>query len=48
MQLNQQGTGMVTQTQELIALLRKKIVSKEDAIQFSNKPDELAHAINAL
>ncbi len=48
MQLNQQGTGMVTQTQELVTYLRNKMISKQDAMQYSNKPDELAHAINAL
>ncbi|MEJ2467777.1 MAG: PilT/PilU family type 4a pilus ATPase, partial [Campylobacterales bacterium] len=48
MQLNQQETGMVTQTQELFELVRKKIVSKQDAIQWSNRPDELIKALNAV
>jgi twitching motility protein PilT len=47
MQLNQQETGMVTQTQELFELVRKKIVSKQDAIQWSNRPDEIIKALNA-
>jgi twitching motility protein PilT len=47
MQLNQQETGMVTQTQELFDLVRKKVVSKQDAIQWSNRPDELIKALNA-
>lgn len=48
MQLNQQGTGMTTQTQELTDFLRKKIVSKDIAIQYSNKPDELMRVIESL
>ncbi len=41
MQLNQAGTGMITQTQELVEFLKKKIITKESAVQFSNRPDEL-------
>lgn len=48
MQLNQQGTGMVTQTQEMITYLKNKVITKQDAMQYSNKPDELGNAINAL
>lgn len=48
MQLNQQGTGMTTQTQELVDFLRKKIVSKDTAIQYSNKPDELIRIIDSM
>ena len=48
MQLNQQETGMVTQTQELFELVRKRIVSKQDAIQWSNRPDELIKALGAI
>ncbi|MBN2895927.1 MAG: type IV pilus twitching motility protein PilT [Campylobacterales bacterium] len=48
MQLNQAGTGMVTQSQELIDFLRKKMITKESAIQFSNRPDELVRMIQAL
>ncbi len=48
MQLNQAGTGMVTQSQELIEFLRKKMITKESAIQFSNRPDELIRMIQAL
>lgn len=48
MQLNQQGTGMTTQTQELIEFLRKKIVSKDTAIQYSNKPEELIRIIETM
>lgn len=48
MQLNQQATGMTTQTQELVEFLRKKIVSKDTAIQYSNKPDELLRIIESM
>lgn len=48
MQLNQQGTNMTTQTQEIVDFLRKKIVTKETALQYSNKPDELLRIIEAL
>ena len=48
MQLNQTVTGMVTQTQELIEYVRKKVVSKDSAIQYSNRPDELLKAIQNL
>ncbi len=48
MQLNQQATGMVTQTQELVEYLRQKVISKESAIQFSNRPDELLNVIKNM
>ncbi len=48
MQLNQQETGMTTQTQEILEFLRKKLVNKETAIQFSNKPDELLRLLNNI
>ncbi len=48
MQLNQASTGMVTQTQELVDFLRKKVISKDSAIQFSNRPDELMRVIQNL
>jgi twitching motility protein PilT len=48
MQLNQQGTGMTTQTQEIVEFLRKKIVSKDIAMQYSNKPDELQRFIDSF
>ena len=48
MQLNQQETGMVTQTQELFDLVRKKVVSKADALQWSNRPDELVKALQSV
>jgi len=48
MQLNQQGTGMTTQTQEIVDYLRKKMISKDIAMQYSNKPDELQRIIDSL
>lgn len=48
MQLNQTSSGMTTQTQELVEFLRKKLVSKDTAIQYSNKPDELIRIIESM
>ncbi len=48
MQLNQQQTGMVTQTQELVEYLRQKAISKESALQYSNRPDELLNVIKNM
>ena len=45
MQLNQLNTGMVTQTQELVDFLKQKLITKDDAIQYSNRPDELINII---
>ena len=46
MQLGQGATGMQTQTQILIKLIKQGIISKEDALQYANKPDELKKNIN--
>ena len=48
MQLNQNETNMTTQTDELIKLLRKRIITKDNAIKNSNRPEELIKIINAL
>jgi twitching motility protein PilT len=48
MQLNQQTTSMTTQTQELLELVRKNVISKESALTYSNRPDELTNLIKAL
>lgn len=48
MQLNQTNTGMTTQTQELIEFLRKKIISKDSAMQYCNRPEELERMITGL
>ncbi len=41
MQLNQQETFMTTQTQQLFDLITKNVITKENAIKSSNRPDEL-------
>jgi len=46
MQLGQGETGMQTQTQILEKLTKSGIVSKEIALQYANKPDELKTKIN--
>lgn len=48
MQLNQRETNMSTQTQELIDLLQKRIISKENAVKNSNRPEELLKMIEGL
>ena len=48
MQLNQKETKMSTQTQELIGLLQKKKITKENAIKNSNRPEELSKMIDVL
>lgn len=48
MQLNQAETHMTTQTDELMTLLQKRIISKETAIKSSNRPEELMKIIAAL
>ncbi len=48
MQLNQQATGMTTQTQELVEYLRQKVISKDSAVQYSNRPEELLNIIKNM
>ncbi|QOP41550.1 type IV pilus twitching motility protein PilT [Sulfurimonas marina] len=48
MQLNQGETAMTTQTQQLLELLQKKTISKENALKNSNRPDELMKVIANL
>ena len=45
MQLGQEGTGMITQTQALVKFIRDGKVSRDVALQYSNKPEELAKAV---
>jgi len=45
MQLNQAGTGMQTMNQVLAEYVRKNIITKEKAMQFSTKPEELRKLI---
>ncbi|MBE0513454.1 type IV pilus twitching motility protein PilT [Sulfurimonas sp.] len=48
MQLNQNETNMTTQTDQLLVLLRKKVISKEVAITASNRPEELMKIIHSM
>jgi len=48
MQLNQNETHMSTQTQEIVSLLQKNIISKENAVKNSNRPEELVKMIEGL
>jgi len=48
MQLNQQETHMTTQTQQLLELLQKKVINKENALKNSNRPEELIKLIEGL
>lgn len=48
MQLNQAETGMTTQTQQMLELLQKKKITKENALKNSNKPEELVKMIEHL
>ncbi len=48
MQLNQQETHMTTQTQQLLDLLQKRVITKENAIKNSNRPEELIKVIEHI
>ncbi|QOY52942.1 type IV pilus twitching motility protein PilT [Candidatus Sulfurimonas baltica] len=48
MQLNQNETNMTTQTDQLVAFLQKRLISKETAIASSNRPEELIKIIENL
>jgi len=48
MQLNQNETKMTTQTQQLLDLLQKNTISKENALKNSNRPEELMKLIEGL
>ena len=45
MQLGQEGTGMQTQTQALLTFIQNGSIDKHVAMQYANKPDELAKAL---
>ncbi|MBD3789347.1 MAG: type IV pilus twitching motility protein PilT [Campylobacterales bacterium] len=45
MQLGQGDTGMQTQTQALLKFLREGKISRDIALQFANKPDELSKSL---
>ena len=46
MQLGQGESGMQTQTQVLVKLVKQNLITKEDAIQYATKPDEVKRQIN--
>ncbi len=46
MQLGQGDTGMQTQTQVMLKYVREGLISRENAIQYANKPDEMLKALN--
>lgn len=48
MQLNQNETSMTTQTQELMKFLQQKKISKDDALKYSNNPEEMERIIKNL
>lgn len=48
MQTGQGETGMVTLNQSLIALVRAGVLTKKDAIDSSNMPDELSKALDGI
>lgn len=47
LQLNQQKTGMMTQTQCMANNLKLNIIDKDDAIRYSTQPQELLNVIGA-
>jgi twitching motility protein PilT len=44
MQLGQGDTGMQTQTQALVKFMKDGKINRETALQYANKPAELAKA----
>lgn len=44
MQLGQGDSGMQTQTQALLKFIRDGKISREIALQYANRPDEMAKA----
>jgi len=45
MQLNQQKTGMITQTQSMLKNLQARVITKDDAIRFSTQAQELLNSM---
>lgn len=46
MQIGQGTSGMQTQTQSILSFYKEGKITRETAIQFANKPDEMAKALN--
>ncbi len=47
-QLNQQKTGMMTQTQCMVTNIRNNTITKEDALRFSTQPQELLNSLGGI
>jgi len=45
MQINQNETGMRTQSQEILRLLKDGVITEESALKYSNDPDEVKRGI---
>jgi twitching motility protein PilT len=45
LQLNQQKTGMLTQTQSMMKAIKANMITKEDALRYSTQPQELMNLI---
>jgi twitching motility protein PilT len=45
MQLGQEDSGMQTQTQGLVKFIKDGKISRDMAMQYANKPEELSKAI---
>lgn len=45
MQLNQQSTGMITQTQAMIKAIRSNLITKDNALRYSTNIQELTNVI---
>lgn len=48
MQLNQQKTGMMTQTQCMVQNVRANTINKDDALRFSTQPQELLNSLGGF
>ena len=47
MQLNQQETGMTTQTQQLFEFVKKRVVTRNTALAYANRADELIRILDS-
>jgi twitching motility protein PilT len=45
MQLGQEDSGMITQTQALLKFVRDGKISRDVALQYANKPEEISKAV---
>ncbi len=47
-QLNQQKTGMMTQTQCMVKAIKSNLITKEDALRYSTQPQELLNSLGGM